>query len=139
MTVAKQHLSPAGLFSTKGLGFTHVVTSAPGTTVYVSGQTAWSAERKLIGGSDLRLQAEAALGNLRTALAAAKATPGDVVALRVYVVNYKPEYGAVLSPLFETFFAGGPPPASTWIGVTSLAVPGFLIEIEATAVVAARL
>jgi len=70
MTVAKQHLSPAGLFSTKGLGFTHVVTSAPSITVYVSGQTAWSAERKLVGGNDLRLQARAALGNLRTALAA---------------------------------------------------------------------
>lgn len=137
MTVAKQHLSPAGLFSTKGLGFTHVVTSAPGITVYVSGQTAWSAERKLVGGNDLRLQAEAALGNLRTALAAAKATPADAVALRVYVVNYKPEYAAVLSPLFESFFAGGPPPTSTWLGVTALAVPGLLIEIEATAVVAA--
>jgi enamine deaminase RidA (YjgF/YER057c/UK114 family) len=137
MNVAKQHISPPGLFSTKGLGFTHVVTSAPGVTVHVSGQTAWSAERKIVGGSDLRLQAEAALGNLRTALAAAKATPSDVVALRVYVVNYKPEYGAVLSPLFESFFAGGPPPASTWLGVTSLAVPGFLIEIEAMAVIAA--
>lgn len=136
MTVAKQHLSPDGLFSTKGLGFTHVVTSAPGTTVYVSGQTAWSADRKLIGGSDLGVQAEAALGNLRTALAAAKAGPRDVVALRVYIVNYKPEFAAILSPAFESFFAGGPPPASTWVGVTSLAVPGFLIEIEATAVIA---
>ena len=137
MTVQKKHLSPSGLFSTKGLGFTHVVTSAPGTTIHVSGQTAWSAERKLVGGSDLRLQAEAALGNLRTALAAAGATPADVVSTRVYVVNYKPEYAGVLSPVFETFYAGGPPPASTWLGVTALAVPGLLIEIEATAVVAA--
>ncbi|MFI5317782.1 MAG: RidA family protein, partial [Myxococcota bacterium] len=95
------------------------------------------AERKLVGGSDLRLQAEAALGNLRTALAAAGATPADVVSTRVYVVNYKPEYAAILSPAFEAFYAGGPPPASTWLGVTALAVPGLLIEIEATAVVAA--
>jgi enamine deaminase RidA (YjgF/YER057c/UK114 family) len=137
MPVAKRHISPDGLFSTKGLGFTHVVTSAPGTTIHVSGQTAWSADRKLIGGSDLRLQAEGALGNLRTALAAAGATPADVVSTRVYIVNYKPEYAAVLSPAFEAFFAGGPPPASTWLGVQSLAVPGFLIEIEATAVVSA--
>ena len=136
MTVAKQHLSPSGLFSTKGLGFTHVVTSAPGTTIYVSGQTAWSAERKLIGGDDLGKQAQAALENLRTALAAAKAGPRDVVALRVYLVDYKPEFAGILGPLFESFFAGGPPPASTWIGVQSLAVPGFRIEIEATAVIA---
>jgi len=137
MTVAKRHLNPSGLFSTQGLGFTHVVTSAPGVTVHVSGQTAWSAQRELVGGADLGLQAEAALGNLRTALAAAGAQPADVVSLRVYVVNYKPEYARVLSPLFEKFFAGGPPPASTWLGVTSLAVPGFLVEIEATAVIAA--
>jgi 2-iminobutanoate/2-iminopropanoate deaminase len=136
MSVAKQHLSPEGLFSTKGLGFTHVVTSAPGTTIHVSGQTAWDADRKLQGEGDLGRQTEAALANLRTALAAAKATPRDVVALRVYVVNYEPRYAAILSPAFERFFAGGPPPASTWLGVTSLAAPGFLVEIEATAVIA---
>jgi enamine deaminase RidA (YjgF/YER057c/UK114 family) len=39
--------------------------------------------------------------------------------------------------LLEAFFAGGPPPASTWLGVSALAVPGFLVEVEATAVVAA--
>jgi len=31
-------------------------------------------------------------------------------------------------------FAGPAKPAATWIGVASLADPGFLIEIEATAV-----
>jgi enamine deaminase RidA (YjgF/YER057c/UK114 family) len=32
------------------------------------------------------------------------------------------------------FFSSEKPPASTWIGVSALAVPEFLIEIEATAV-----
>jgi enamine deaminase RidA (YjgF/YER057c/UK114 family) len=32
------------------------------------------------------------------------------------------------------FFAEENPPASTWIGVSALAAPEFLIEIEATAV-----
>ena len=31
-------------------------------------------------------------------------------------------------------FSGSAKPATTWIGVVSLADPGFLIEIEATAV-----
>jgi len=136
MSVAKEHLSPAGLFSTEGFGFTQVVTSAPGKTIHVSGQVAWNAERKLVGGNDLGQQAEQALANLRTALAAAGATPRDVVFLRVFVVNYRPEHARVLSPLLEKFFAGGAPPASTWLGVQSLANPAFLIEIEATAVVA---
>ena len=137
MSVRKEHLSPPGLFSTRGLGFTQVVTSAPGKTIHVSGQTAWNAERKLIGGADLRQQAEQALANLRTALAAAGATPADVVMVRLFVVNYRPDDAAVIGPLLDKFFAGNPAPASTWLGVQALASPNFLIEIEATAVVAA--
>lgn len=129
------HFNPPGLFSTQGLGFTHVVKSAPGTTIHISGQTAWNADRKLVGGADLALQAKQAFENLRIALEAAGAGPRDVVFVRVYVVDYRPEYAGVISPLLESFFAGGPPPGSTWIGVSALAVPGFRIEIEATAVV----
>jgi enamine deaminase RidA (YjgF/YER057c/UK114 family) len=136
MAITKRHISPAALFSTAQLGFTQVVTSPPGTTVYVSGQTAWDANRKIVGGNDLRLQAEQALRNLRAALDAAGAAPADVVFVRLYVVNYKAEYAAVLSPLLEAFFAGGSPPGSTWLGVQALAVQDFLIEIEATAVIA---
>jgi len=137
MSVTKQHLDPAGLFSTKGLGFTHVVTSAPGKTIYVSGQTAWDANRKLVGGDDLGKQAEQALRNLRAALESAGATPRDVVFTRVMVVDYEPANAGVVGAALGTFFAGGPPPASTWIGVKALAAPEFRIEIEAIAVVPA--
>ena len=129
------HFNPPGLFSTQGLGFTHVVKSAPGTTIHVSGQTAWNADRKLVGGNDLGLQAKQAFANLGIALEAAGAGPRDVVFVRVYIVGYKPEYAAVISPAMEAFFAGGPPPGSTWVGVSALAAPGFLIEVEATAVI----
>jgi enamine deaminase RidA (YjgF/YER057c/UK114 family) len=137
MAISKRHISPPGLFSTKRLGFTHVVMSSPGMTVYISGQTAWDTDRKIVGGTDLRLQAEQSFRNLRTALEAAGASPADVVFVRLYVVNYQPEHAAVLSPMLEAFFAGAPLPASTWVGVQSLAAPDFLVEIEATAVVAA--
>jgi enamine deaminase RidA (YjgF/YER057c/UK114 family) len=35
---------------------------------------------------------------------------------------------------FRDFFSGEAKPASTWVGVAALADPGFLIEVEATAV-----
>src|SRR4029453_5935393 len=110
MPFEKKHISPAALFSTRRLGFTHVVTSSPGTTVYISGQTAWDADRKIVGGTDLRLQAEQSFRNLRTALEAAGAAPADVVFVRLYIVNYQAEHAAVLSPMLEAFFAGAPPP-----------------------------
>jgi enamine deaminase RidA (YjgF/YER057c/UK114 family) len=135
MPVEKRHISPEGLFSTRLLGFTHVVTSAPGTTVYISGQTAWDADRNVVGGADLRLQAEQAFRNLRIALDAAGASPADVVFVRLYVVSYRREHAAILGPLLEEFFSGVPLPASTWVGVQALAVPDFLVEVEATAVI----
>jgi enamine deaminase RidA (YjgF/YER057c/UK114 family) len=54
------------------------------------------------------------------------------VALRIYVVRLAESVEAVGSVLRDVFATN--PPTSTWIGVSSLAVPDFLIEIEATAV-----
>ena len=48
----------------------------------------------------------------------------------------RPEHAGALAPHFKNFLAGAKPPASTWVGVQSLAAPGLLIEIEAVAVVA---
>ncbi len=55
--------------------------------------------------------------------------------MRIYVVNYKNEDAGPISEALREFFPGDRPPASTWIGVPSLAVEDFLIELEAIAVV----
>jgi enamine deaminase RidA (YjgF/YER057c/UK114 family) len=130
-----EHIQPEGLFPSARFGFTQVVTSPPGKLVFVSGQVAWDRDLTLVGGDDLATQAEKALENLRTALAAAGAQASDVTALRVYIVNYQAEDAAKLGAPFARFFDGLEPPASTWIGVQSLAAPGLRIEIEASAVV----
>ena len=62
------------------------------------------------------------------------ATLGDIVVLRIYIVNYQSESAEALGSALREFFSHGNLPASTWIGVSALAVPDFLIEIEATAV-----
>ncbi len=64
---------------------------------------------------------------------AAGGTLEDVVALRIYVVDYQAESGTAVDIALREFFSGNPP-ASTWIGVSAVAAPEFLIEIEATAV-----
>jgi len=46
-----------------------------------------------------------------------------------------PEGASAISDALKEFFPGKRKPASTWIGVSSLASPEFLIEVEATAVV----
>ena|SRR6185295_9155791 len=127
----KRHVNPASLFPSVEHGFSQLVVASGTKTVFVSGQTAWDANRQLVGRSCAE-QAHQALHNVRTAIEAAGGTLDDIVALRIYVVDLAKNVEAVGGALKAAFPAH--PPASTWIGVTALAVPEFLIEIEATAV-----
>jgi len=73
--------------------------------------------------------------NVGLALAAAGASYADVVKITTYVVNYKPEDRAIVGKARAPCFANGTPPASPLVGVAALALPEWLVEIEAIAVV----
>lgn len=103
----KKHVNPATLFSSVEHGFSQVVIASGAKTVFISGQTAWDANKRIVG-RNCGEQARQALRNVKTAVEAA--------------------VGSALRDVFTTN-----PPTSTWIGVSSLAVPEFLIEVEATA------
>ena len=128
----KERVNPPTLFPSVQHGFSQVVVASGKRTVYISGQTAWDENRQLtsrtVGG-----QIEQALRNVVAAVQAAGGTAVDVVSLRIYIVNHSVEFNGVISSALQEAF-GTNPPASTWIGVASLAVPDFLIEIEAIAV-----
>jgi enamine deaminase RidA (YjgF/YER057c/UK114 family) len=128
-----QFLNPPGL--TKTYGWTHVVASTGGKTIHISGQTAFDASGTVVGKGDLKRQTEQTFENLRLALSTAGATWNDVVVTRLYVVNFKPEQLPVIREVRSRFVSPENPPASTLVGVTALAHPDWLIEIEATAVV----
>src|SRR5262249_14564267 len=90
--------------------------------------------RNIVGGKNLQEQARQALKNLQIEVEAAGVKLNDVVSLRIYVVgDQSSQIGSVREVLRE-FFSGEKPPTSTWLGVASLAVKDFLIEIEAIAV-----
>jgi enamine deaminase RidA (YjgF/YER057c/UK114 family)/uncharacterized glyoxalase superfamily protein PhnB len=133
--VPKEYLNPPSLFPSQAHGFSQVVAASGRRTLYLSGQTAWDAQRRLVGGDDLAAQARQAFGNVRTAVEAGGGRLEDVVSLRIYVVDYRPEKATAVAAALRESFPGPAMPATTWLGVTSLADPGFLIEVEATAVV----
>jgi enamine deaminase RidA (YjgF/YER057c/UK114 family) len=128
----KQHINPPALFPSIEHGFSQIVVASGAKTVFISGQTAWDANKKIVDRT-LGEQTRQALRNVTAAVEAAGGTLGDVVALRIYIVR-EPEQnlGSVARALRDAFTIN--PPASTWIGVSSLANPDFLIEIEAIAV-----
>lgn len=131
--VEKKYLNPAGLNAPKG--FTHVVTTRGGRLVFISGQVAYDAKGEVVGKGDLKAQARRVYENLKIALAAAGATFADVVKSNGYVVNLKREDLAALREIRAEYLPERDPPASTVVGVASLANPDCLIEIEVLAVV----
>jgi len=130
----KEYLNPNSLFPSLPHGFSQVVIASGRKMVFISGQTAWDTQKNIVGGDSVLEQARQAFRNLETAMEAAGGTLTDVVTLRIYVVDYQAESGTAVGAALREFFSPENPPASTWIGVSALAVPEFLIEIEATAV-----
>ena len=130
----KEYFNPNSLFSSVRHGFSQVVVASGRRIVFISGQTAWDVKKKIVGGDSLLEQARQALRNVQAAIEATGGTLKDIVALRIYIVNYQSESAEAVRVALKGFFSSANPPASTWIGVSALAVPEFLIEIEATAV-----
>ena len=127
----KKFINPPTLATPRG--YTHVVTATGGKMVFVAGQVALDAKGEIVGKGDLRAQATQAYTNLKAALAAAGATPADVVQLNIYIVNYKPADILVNREVRSQFFPQENMPTGALVGVQALALPDLLIEVEAIA------
>jgi enamine deaminase RidA (YjgF/YER057c/UK114 family) len=101
-------------------------------TVYCSGQTSMDAEGNPIHEGDMRAQLSQALDNLEAVLRKSDCELADVVRLNYYTTDVDAFLGAG-DVVGERFAAAGCRPASTLLGVSRLAFPELLIEIEATA------
>ena len=131
----RQAVNPPAMYDPVPFGFSHAALQRGGRTLHLAGQVAWNAQRELVGAGDLGVQARQALANLRAVLAACGAAPKDVVRLRTYVVDHSPDKLGPVTSEIVAFYDGAEPAPNTWIGVQSLAMPEFLVEIEATAVI----
>jgi enamine deaminase RidA (YjgF/YER057c/UK114 family) len=134
LSAQTEYLKPEGLAPVTA--YSHVVVATPGKIVFIAGQVALDKEGKLVGKDDLKAQATQVFENLKTALAAAGATFNDVVKINWYIKGYKPDVLPTLREVRSAYFNKNvPPPASTLVGVMSLAQDDYLIEVEAVAVI----
>lgn len=116
-------------------GYAHAVVAAPGTLVFLGGQTAQGPDGA-ISGTTMVEQFDVAAGNVVTALAAAGGRPDDLVSITIYVTDIA-EYRGSLSDLgiaYRRHF-GRHYPAMALIGVHALFDPAAKIELLATAVI----
>lgn len=116
----------------------HQVAVATGSrTVFLAGQVAWDADGAVVGAGDVVAQVEQCYLNVATALAEVGGSFADVVKLTIYVVDLTPDKMALFGEGLARVAAklGGLPAAPiTGIGVSALASPDLLVEVEAVAV-----
>lgn len=101
-------------------------------TLICAGQTSVNASGEPQHPGDMGAQISLALDNLEAVLAAAEMTLANVIRLGLYTTDIDAflENSRVLG---ERLGPAGVMPAATLLGVSRLAFPGLMIEIEATA------
>ena len=130
----KKSINPTTLFDSRQFGFSQIVTSPPGTMIFISGQVAWDENGNIVGENNFKKQTQKVFENLEIAMQSAGGSLDNIVMLRIYVVNFKEEYSAIVSESLLQYFNNDNPPASTWISVSGLANDKFMLEVEAQAI-----
>jgi 2-iminobutanoate/2-iminopropanoate deaminase len=102
------------------------------TLLYIAGQVDYDAEGHCAHPGDFAAQARAALACLKAQVEAGGGTMASIVKVNTYLtdIRHRADYGPIRSAFF-----GPKMPAHTLVAVSALALPEFLIEIEAVAVV----
>ncbi|EXJ53486.1 uncharacterized protein A1O5_13262 [Cladophialophora psammophila CBS 110553] len=109
------------------------VTRSNTVLVETAGQVGITPEGKLL--ETYELQVAQAFKNLKNALAAAGATPADIVKIRFYIKDYNPSKLAALGHSLRDLVDGQNAPPSLLLSTPSLSDPKYLFEIDATAAV----
>lgn len=131
MTVRIEKIAAKGVFDPPGYTQAMKVTGAQ-TILFVSGQVDYDDRGQPGHVGDFAAQARATFSALKAQVEAAGGTLENVVKLTTYLVDIR--HRTELVPVRREFF-GEKAPASTLVGVTALALPGWLIEVEAVAVI----
>ena len=129
-------INPEGIVN---LPVHHQASVAQGSKIIsLAGQVSWDTDAQLVGRGDVAAQSEQAYLNVAQALHALGASTRDITRVTAYIVGLNPEIQKAVMDgrrraaerLGIEFQHPG-----TFVGVTSLWNPDYLIEVEATAVI----
>lgn len=128
MTTPIDRINPPTMPDAGKVGYSQISIAHPGHLAFVSGQVAWRSD----GGeapNTLAAQTAIVVENLRSALDALQATPHDIVQMRIYATDLRPDRQEIAMAEIMRFLDGAQP-SLTGIGVAALAGPDLQIEVE---------
>ena len=131
MSAKVERIAAKGVFDPPSYAQAIKVTGAQ-TLLFISGQVDYDAKGQPGHPGDFPAQARATYASLKAQVEAAGGTMANIVKVNTYLVDIR--HRTEMAAIREEFF-GKHAPASTLVGVTALALPGWLIEVEAIAVI----
>ena len=110
------------------LGYSHAAKA--GNTMYIAGQIAKDVDGNIVGRSDFEKQARQVHENLKNILKEAGGSLQHIVKMTIFLTHYSylDSYRSVRDEYFPE-----PGPPNTLLVVESLALPDYMIEVEAVA------
>jgi enamine deaminase RidA (YjgF/YER057c/UK114 family) len=130
-----QRINPPGIFEHPS--FSRIITvEGPAKIVWFSGQTPQNPDLSCVAPGDYQAQYIDVMEKLAIQLAAIGATWDNVTFRRTYTLSIPKLRAAMYLPTTPKYFTAKRP-CSTFIGVTELADPDFLLEIEIVAAIPA--
>jgi enamine deaminase RidA (YjgF/YER057c/UK114 family) len=131
MTAKIERLAAKSVFDPPTYTQTMKITGAE-TILFISGQVAYDENGQPAHPGDFVAQARTTYNALKAQVEAGGGTLSNIVKLTTFLVDIR--HRNELASIREEFF-GKKGPASTLVGVTALAQPGWLIEVEAIAII----
>jgi len=126
-------INPSTVFNSLQYGFSQAVEVSSGRRVLLSGQVGVDEQERTVA-TGLYGQTVKAFENIQSILAGTGGDLSHVVMMRIYIAeSVRDEQDQITRVLLERFPDN--PPASSWVIVSGLSLPQWLIEIEVEAVV----
>jgi len=127
--MAHEILQLKSVHETKDRGYSHV--AKVGKTLYIAGQVAKDIQGRLVGKGDFDAQARQVFTNLKNILQEAGGGLKNIVKMTTILTHYSniENFGKIRNEFFGEIM-----PPNTLMIIESLALPDFMIEVEAIAV-----
>ena len=125
--------NPPTVFNSLQYGFSQALEVPEGRRILLSGQVGVDADECTVG-PGIAEQTATALDNIEKVLAEVEGDLSHVIMLRLYIVESARDQQEPIAQALRERFPHNPPPSS-WILVSGLSLPQWLIEIEAEAVI----
>jgi 2-iminobutanoate/2-iminopropanoate deaminase len=124
-------IEPAGLDNATAMRLAYAHGVRTGDTLWIAGQISRDATGALIGENDAEAQAVQCFENVRMVVESAGGTMADVVRCNMYITDRA--YRQVVNDVRGRYFRPPHLPTGMLVIVAGLALPEYLVEIEAVA------